>query len=230
MSTPSGFGLNGKSFYTNVAKPMDVSLQFTVTSTNGLGVTSVKSNGHVESVFMNTSTTPTSVNGVTNPDPAAGYALITFKNNFNYFLSAFAGQTVSTAGSALTSTTTGLVYVINALGTTTAAQWTAAGLPAGFTAAVGVAFVAKQTASIGGTGSVKVPGVPSATTMSIVGDPATMIKNSAVASNAGAQLLVQFAAPTSSSDTTLVAAAPADGTIVRMHFKFDGSSVTVDGL
>lgn len=54
MSQPRGFGLNGKSTYTNVTKPCDVSLQFIVDASdeNGLGIRSLKSNGYVEDVFM----------------------------------------------------------------------------------------------------------------------------------------------------------------------------------
>jgi hypothetical protein len=230
MSQARGFGLNGKSFYTNVCKPCDVNLQFTVTPTNGLGVTSVKSNGYVESVFMNTSTTPTAVNGVTNPDPAAGYALVTFKNNFNYFLGMFSSQTPPTVSNSTTSTTAGDVYVITAVGTTTLAQWRAAGLPAGFTPAVGQSFVAIATGAIGGTGTVGLPGVLVAPTVSVVGIPTVQLNNSSIASNAGAKLLLQFSGPTAAGNTALIATAPAAGTVVSMTFKFDGSSVTIDGL
>jgi hypothetical protein len=111
-----------------------------------------------------------------------------------------------------------------------AAQWATAGLPSGFTATVGQAFVSKVTASIGGTGTVGLPGTATTHTVAVVGDPNTTISNAAVASNAGAQLILQFEAPTNSSTTTLIPASPADGTVVGMKFCFDGSTVTIDGL
>src|SRR4051812_4604387 len=119
MSQPRGFGLNGQALYTNVTKPIDVNLQFTVTPTNGLGVTSVKSNGYVRNVFMHTSTTPASNDGYLNPNPANGYVAIQLSNNFNVWLSAFASVTTPTATSTKidnTALTIGLAYVITILG------------------------------------------------------------------------------------------------------------------
>lgn len=57
MSIARGFGLNGKSIYMNICKPIIVESNFVVDSTNGngLGIRSLKSNGYVESVYMNTS-------------------------------------------------------------------------------------------------------------------------------------------------------------------------------
>lgn len=232
MSIARGYGLNGKSLYTNVTKPMEVWCNFIVDSQNGngLGIRSLKSNGYIEYVFMNTGSTPGVVNGVTNPNPLAGFAIVKFKNNFNYYLGGFSGQVVPLTSTSTTSTTTGHVYVITSLGTATLAQWQAAGLLPGFTPTVGQAFTAIATGSIGGSATVGIPGVPSATTLTVVGDPNTTIANSSIAANAGAMIIVQFNAPTNASTTTLVAASPADGTTVGMQFCFDGSTVTIDGI
>lgn len=232
MSVARGFGLNGKSLYTNVCKPMDVNLNFIVDSTNGngLGIRSLKSNGYVESVFMHTSATPGKISNQTNPNPAVGYALVRFKNNFNYYLGGFSGFVNPLASTNLTSTTNHSSYVITSLGTTTLAQWQAAGLQPGYTPTVGQAFVAIATGAIGGTGTVGAPGVGTILSVSVVGDPNATINNSNLAFNAGATIMIQFLAPTNSSTTTLVAAAPADGSTVGMTFKFDGSSVTIDGI
>ena len=65
-----GFGLNGKSSYQNVAKPMTVYCNFIVDAANGngLGTRSLKSNGYIDAVFMHTSSTPgRSPNGILNP-------------------------------------------------------------------------------------------------------------------------------------------------------------------
>lgn len=232
MSVARGYGMNGQAYYTNVGKPIDCNLNFIVDSTNGngLGIRSLKSNGFVESVFMHTSATPGKVGGVTNPNPVVGYAIVKFKNNFNVYLGGFSGFVSPLASTNLTSTTNHSTYVITSLGTTTLAQWQAAGLPAGLIPTIGQAFTAIATGSIGGTGTVGAPGVGTILSVSVVGDPNTTLANSNIAQNAGAQIMIQFLAATNSSTTTLVAAAPADGATVGMCFRFDGSSVTVDGL
>ena len=233
MTVARGFGLNGKSYYTNVCGPREVWCNFVVdhANGNGLGQRSLKSNGYIEAVFMNTSATPGKApNGMTNPNPAAGYALVVFRQNFNYYLGGFSGQITPLTSTSTTSTTAGSVYVITALGTATLAQWQAAGLPAGFTPTVGQAFVAIATGTIGGSAHVGLPGEQVSPIVSIIGDPNQTIANANIASNAGAQLVVQFSGPTNSSTTTLVPTAPADGTVVGMSFNFDGSSVSIDGL
>ncbi len=200
MSTPRGFGQNGKSYYTNVTKPMDINLTFAVTPTNGLGVTSLKSNGYVRNVFMHTSTTPTANDGYTNPNPANGYALIQFRNNFNYYLSGFAQCQAPNTGSIKidnAALTAGLAYVITTLGDATAAKWLSIGVPPGITPAVGVSFIATGT---GGSGNTLTSRVSTPTTsgvygVEVVGNPATSIASSNIASNGGAWLLVQFMAP-----------------------------------
>lgn len=196
MATPRGYGLNGKSFYTNVTKPISTWVTFTVTPTNGLGVTSVKSNGYANYVFMHTSTTPTASNGVTNPNPANGYAMIGLKNNFNYFLGMNAIVEAPATSTTTASTTTGVAYTITLLGTTTLAQWQAVGLPPWLTPTVGQSFIATATQAIGGTGTVGVPGITNISGISVVGDPNQTIASSNVAQYGGAYLVVQFSALT----------------------------------
>lgn len=191
MSIPR-YGLNGGHYYSNISNPVKVDMQFAVTPTNGLGVTSLKSNGWVRNVFMHTSTTPASNNGALNPNPANGYALIQFNNNFNKYLGGFQFASAPVIGSNLTSTTTGLAYIITAVGTTTAAQWAAAGLPIGVSAAVGVSFIAIATGALGGNGTVKVPGQSGISSAEVVGDPNLSIANSNISANGGAYVLVQF--------------------------------------
>lgn len=232
MSVQRGFGLNGKSIYMNICKPEIVMCNFVIDSTNGngLGIRSLKSNGYIENVFMHTSATPGSNNGFLNPNPASGYALIQLKSNFNVYLGGFSGFVSPVTGSNLTSTTAGLAYVIVSLGTTSLAQWQAAGVPPGFVPAVGMSFIAKATGAIGGTGAVKVPGVSGISSLEVIGDPNMSISNSNISQNAGAQILVQMLAATSSSVTTPIASAPANGSVCGMSFWFDASSVSIDGL
>lgn len=236
MSTSRSFGYGGNKNYTNVFKQQSVWCNFIVDSANGngLGIRSLKSNGYIESVFMYTSTTPgVASNGVTNPiTVAGGNCLVTFKNNFNYYLGGFTGQIPVPTSTSTTSTTAGHAYLITALGTATAAQWTAAGVPNGMVPQIGTAFIAKATGTIGGSAHVGLPGVPLATGLIVVGDPNTTAYNSNIQANAGAQLLLQFSKPTDSSTTTMVSAAPADNTVVGMWFGYDcnGGSNTIDGL
>lgn len=198
MSVVRGFGLNGKSFYTNVVTPREINLNFTVTPTNGTGVTSLKSNGYVENVFMHTSTTPSGNAGFTNPNPANGFALVQLKQNFNYFLGMRYAWQVPTAtdtkvdNSALT---VGQVYVITTLGDTTAAQWLTLGVPAGVTAAVGVVFTALLVGIAGeantSTSRVQLPTTAAVDLVEVVGVTNNMTTSN-VATNAGQWVTLQF--------------------------------------
>lgn len=302
MSVARGF-FDGKSVYTNIIKKqIDINLSFIVDSTNGngLGIRSLKSNGFVESVYMNTSAAFTgtynnsiNVTGIStgtatlkvgmpvqgsgipalatiasivsssaitlsaattggsttgsityqgfarqnypNPNPAAGYALIQFKNNFNVYLGGFNGFVSQLSGSSInvtTGVTAGLSYVITAVGTTTLAQWQKLGVPAGLVPAVGLSFVAPVTTTATGSGTMQVPAAAGAGNLQVdvIGDPNQSIANSNIAVNAGAYLLIRFLGATNSSTTTLVAKAPADGATVGLMCRFDGSAVSVDGL
>lgn len=227
MSYARGFGQNGKSIYMNITKPEEVELNFVVDSTNGngLGVRSIKSNGYVQNVFMHTSATPgVGLGGLTNPNPIVGYLFVQFKNNFNYSLSGSFSIVSPVTGGALTSTTAGHAYIIVSLGTTTLAQWQAAGLPVGFVPAVGSSFIAKATGAIGGTGAVQVPGFSTVDSIEVVGDPNQTINNSSIAANAGAIVLLQFATSASGSPAL---ATPANGSVIALRFRFDGSSVSI---
>jgi len=248
MSVARGFGLNGKSYYTNVAGPRDVNLQFTVTPTNGLGVTSVKSNGYVRNVFMHTSTTPTANDGYTNPNPLAGYAIVQFKNNFNYYLNGIAQfQAPNTTSTSIDNSalTVGQVYVITTLGNASAAVWTAIGVPDGITPAVGVSFVA-LTVGAGSntlTSRVMLPSTSGIYGVEVIGTPSTMLGTSNIASNGGAWLSLQFLVPTFTGSALgththnllLKNAAVADGATTRVNAGANllgantGSDITVTG-
>lgn len=231
MSIVRGFP-NAGHFYSNIVGPVKVDLNFVVDSTNGngLGVRSVKSNGFARNVFMHTSATPGSNNGALNPNPASGFVLVQFNNNFNKYLGGFSGFVSPVSGTPLTSTTSGLAYIIVSLGTTTLAQWQAAGVPAGLVPAIGLSFIAKATGAIGGTGAVEVPAVSGVTSVEVVGDPNMSIANSSLAANGGAYLLIQLLGATSAGVTTLIPTAPVNGSVIGMSAFFDNSSVTVDGL
>lgn len=109
---------NAGHFYSNIVVPTKVDIQFAVNAADsgGAGITSLKSNGYVQSVFMHTSATP----ATGSPNPAAGYALITMKSNFNVFTGAkmsiespVTGSALAINGSALTA---GVPYQITTVG------------------------------------------------------------------------------------------------------------------
>lgn len=223
-------GKNKGLYYSNLTQPVAINLNFVVDSTNGngLGIRSLKSNGWVRNVFMHTSATPGSNNGALNPNPAAGFALIQLKQNFNIYLGGFSGF-VSPVVSPTTAVTSGLTvgqaYIITTLGTTTLAEWQSIGLPAGLVPTVGQSFIATATGTGGAhTGKVGLPGVSGITQVEVVGDPNQEISNSSIAVNGGAYLLVQFLGATSSSVTTLIPTAPANGSVCGMSIYMDQSS------
>lgn len=222
---------NGGNFGSNVSQPIDISVNFTVDSTNGngLGIRSLKSNGWVRNVFMHTSATPGTNNNALNPNPAAGYALVQLKQNFNIYLGGFSGFVSQVSGTPILVTaglSVGGAYVITSVGTTSLAAWQALGVPAGLTPSVGMSFVAITATAGTGTGVVEVPAVSGSGIQSIdvIGDPNQSINNSSIAVNGGAYLLLRFLAPTSSSVTTMIATAPANGSVVGLDIRFDQSS------
>lgn len=231
MSIARGFP-NAGHHYKNIVKPIEIACNFVIdhSNGNGLGIRSLKSNGFVRNVFMNTSSTPGSNDGALNPNPVAGFALIQLQQNFNKYLGGFSGFVSQLDGSSQTSVTTGHASVIVSLGTATLAQWLSAGVPAGVTPAVGVSFIAIKTGAIGGSAAVQGPSVSGIQSVEVVGDPNLSINNSSIAQNGGAYLLIQFLGATNSSTTTLIPKAPADNSVCGLTMCFDGSSVTVDGL
>jgi hypothetical protein len=213
-------------------KPVLLSCNFVVDSTNsnGLGQSSLKGPG-IQQVYMHTSATP----AAGNPNPPAGYAIIQLQDCYNRYLSKFSGLVSPLSGSALTSVTSGDVYVITALGTATLAQWQAKGLPVGITPAVGVPFVATATGTIGGSAAVQVPSVSGISAVEVIGSPDVTLTSNASSKaqilgvQSGAYLMVQFLGATSATDTTLIPTAPADGSIVELSFYLSNSVIKVQG-
>jgi hypothetical protein len=227
MSTPRGKGQNGGHFYSNITQPVKLDFTFIVDSANGngLGVRTIKSNGYVENVFMHTTATPgMGLGGHTNPNPIAGYAFVQFKNNFNYYIGGFSGK-VTTLTSSTTTLAANTPYTIISLGTATLAQWQTAGVPLGFTPAVGLSFIASSSGGViggGATAATAASGSPDLVcTVDVMGDPNQSISSSSVASYSGAYQVLRFV---SFSGTT---ATPADGTAVSFSAFFDASSVSI---
>lgn len=221
-------------YYTGHTYPVQLDCSWTVAATNNKGVTGLTGAG-IQNVYMHTSTTPASGN----PNPANGYAIVQFQDNFNgyYFggaqmQSPLSGAEISISGTSVL--TVGAVYVITTVGTSTAANWQAVGLPAGIVPAVGVPFVASVTGLGTGTGKVKIAATAGAgiSLIDVVGTPNTTLSCSTggiVGSSGGSYMILRFLAPTSSSVTTMIATAPADGTIVKANFLFSNSRILNGG-
>jgi hypothetical protein len=239
MPTPRGNFPNAGHYYANTFRPTRIDVQFTVAhaDTGGLGLTSPKSNGFVQAMFMNTNQTPGVSDGLTNPNPAAGFLQIFLKNNFAAFLGAQAiirspltGSSVKIDNSAMTA---GVPYVITTLGNATLAKWQAIGVPLGVTPAVGVAFIALTNGGSGNTltSRVQTASVSAVQTLELVSNPDLNTASSIVKN--GESLIFQFLAPTISTGAyiaPMLPTAPADGSVVSLGLLFDGSSQTVDGL
>ena len=218
----------------NLSQPIKIDCNFIVDSTNGngLGIRSLKSNGWIRNVFMHTAESAGSNNGYTNPNPAVGYALVQFKQNFNIYLGGFSGFVSPLSGTNVpidasdASLTAGHAYVITSVGTSTLSDWQAVGLPPGLTPTIGQSFIATATGAGTGSGQVQIPVATGSgiLVVDVIGSANASIANSNIASDGGAWVLVRFLAATSSSVTTLVATAPADGSVVGMSFFFDQSS------
>jgi hypothetical protein len=128
----AGLGNNGGRMYSFGAQPVLIDCNFVVDNTNGngLGIRSLKGQG-VENVFMHTTASPgKGPNGLVNPNPAAGYALIQLQANYNRFLGCYGGAISPTTGSnlAITSSaaalTVGQPYIITSPGHSASGQAT----------------------------------------------------------------------------------------------------------
>lgn len=155
-----------------------------------------------------------------NPNPAAGVIVVNLQDDYNQILTGSNSIVAPLTGSNLTSITSGTAYVITSLGTTTAAQWAAAGIPTGFTPAVGMPFIGKESTSIGGTGTVKVIGNSGITNIETIGDANTLISNSSATT--GAQIILQC-------EKNAALTAPTDGTVISLVFLMSNSNVKVQG-
>lgn len=204
-------------YYTFHKMPALVDCNFIVDSTNGngLGIRSLKGPG-IKAVYMHTTQTP----AAGNPNPGSGVIVVQLQDNWFRYFGGFSGQVQPVSGTPLTATTANVAYVITSLGTATAAQWQAVGLPAGFVPAVGMAFIATASATIGGSATVEVSAAAGSGIdhIEVLGDPNTTINTPAAPS----QIILQcFAGGTKT--------APADGSVIGLSFYLSNSSVVVQG-
>lgn len=218
---------SGGKLYSMHVKPVLVDCNFVVAQSNGNGITNLKG-PCVSAVYMNSSAPSAG-----HPNPPAGYIYVKLADNYNLMFGAIDGAIAApNSGTSLTSTTSGTVYVITSVGTTTAAQFQAKGLPVGVTPAVGVAFVASASGALGGTGTIEEPAANGAGLVSgveVVGDPNTTLANSAQPSNGGGYLILRCMGATSAGVTTRIAKQPVDGSKINLNLYLSDSSILIQG-
>jgi hypothetical protein len=216
---------NAGHFYAPQVKPVLLNCSFVVDSTNGngLGIRSLKGPG-ISAVYMHTTASPASGS----PNPVAGVIVVKLAQNFQRYLGGFSGAVAPVTGAALTLSAGTLVpgtpYVITSLGTTTtAANWVTVGLPLGYTAAVGSAFIAATNGAGLGNATVKAVGSSGVAEIEVVGDVNLTISGQDPSGPTGAQLILKCI------DQSGALAAPLDGSVIGLSFYLSDSAVTVAG-
>lgn len=223
---------NGKAMYAMHVKPVLIDCNFVVDSTNGngLGIRNLKG-PMVNNIFMHTSATPGANNGMTNPNPSTGVIVVQLQDNFNRYFGGFSGQVMALGGGTAT-IVAGSPYVITALGTTTAAQWVTAGVPASMLTNgaglpnIGLAFIAATSETIPGAPTVNPPVASGIDHIEVIGDANQSIAPNpalaAYAPNQGGQIIMecQFEG---------VATAPANGSVISLAFYLSDSSILIQG-
>jgi hypothetical protein len=190
-------------------------------------IASIVSSGSITLSAATTSSTTGSITyqAVGSPNPAAGIIAVQLGDNYMRYYGGFSGFSGPTA-TLSTSTVANVINVIAVLGTATYAQWIAVGMPPGETPAVGLAFIANQSAVIGGSAET----ILAAATGSLidhietVGDPNLGINPIPVGGspNVGGWLFFRCY-----SETALTA--PAAGSAIALSFYLGQSSVMVAG-
>lgn len=174
-------------------------------------VSSVKGNGIVNIVRL-----------------AVGTYQILMQQNYNRFLQLTSSVQSPNTGAAILINdaavlTVGAIYVITTVGTSTAAQWQAAGLPVNIVPAVGQAFKAATTGLNGGTGAVKAIGVSGINSIEIVGNPQTLCNQQ------NPQIIVQCMGPTDATHTAQIPVDPASGSVLNFSMLLRSSSILGQG-
>ncbi len=215
--------------------PVLLDCNFTVDATNAAGITGLKGAG-VDAVWMHTSTTPVSGS----PNPASGLIYVKLQDNYNFLYmnsssiqSPVTGANINISGAAVL--TIGQAYIITAVGTSTTANWIAAGLPYGVTPAVGVSFIAGITGLGTGTGTVKAVGVSGISAIEVVGNSNLTITSNALnipnvaGPKSGPYIILQTLAATAAGNTALIPTAPAAGSLIRLSMYLSNSQILVQG-
>jgi len=179
-------------------------------------------------------TVPASSGGVTHVPgtPAPGTIVIELWPNFNRIYTG-GNAVVSPIGSTTATITAGTAYIVTSLGTTTAAQWIAAGIGKGIVSngpnglpGIGTAFIAALSETIPGAPTVAPTAAGGSTiaTFETVGDTnQALAPDWLLGQGYGGQIILQ------TRNYSNMIAAPADGSVISLSFLLSNSSVTVMG-
>ncbi len=190
------------------------------TNGNGFGIRSLNKSGRVSTVFMHTTATPGKAsNGQTNPNPASGYIIVTLQDNYNRYIAGGAGFVSPPGGAATGAFTVGQAYTIATMGTTTQAQWVAAGLEPQIQAQPNVSFIA-QTTSVGGTGTAYPTAYSGIDHIEVVGD-ANLMNNVLQGTTEGFGVGTTFILACYKNG---VLTAPTDNTVIGLTFEMNNSA------
>lgn len=190
--------------------------QFTILSTQTADTANYKTSG----------LQGTGVKSVANQ--ATGVYKVTLSGKFYKFLGfshSDSGINDTANHVAIASLSNGVPYVITTVGTSTAADWTLAGLDSGVVPAVGVAMTAVTAASgSGGNGFASPVIVNGITKLQVYGDPNTTL-NPAVGTDPYFYIQTLYDA----SSNIVAPAVPVDNTIIRFQLLVRNSSVKGKG-
>ena len=178
--------------------------------------------------------TLSNTNTINSPSAGGGGGafIVILNDNYNRYFCGYAGFVSPISGTQVSistgsSLTVGAPYVITSLGTTTQAQWVAAGLQANMTAAVGVSFIAAATSGSGtGTVQAPAPGGSGIDHIEVVGDPNLM-------NSSGPYQLGSTVAQTPPGKGMMfilqcysngVPTSPKDGTVIGLNFYLNNTA------
>jgi hypothetical protein len=148
----------------------------------------------------------------------AGVIVVNLQDNYNRYLSGYAGFVSPSTGGLLTAMTAGYPYIIASVGSSSLAQWAAVGVPANIVPAVGVSFIGNGTSLAGGDHVIAV-GNSGIDHIEVIGDANLMNSNGAYVAGAGngMQIILQCF-----KNTALTA--PTTGTVIAMNFYMNNSA------
>lgn len=181
------FGEVQNEFIQGGSNQIDLNFVVDRTNVNGLGLKSLVASSLISAVYMNTNQSP----AVGSPNPAAGFALIKFASPFQGYIESVTGFISALSGSNINITsglTIGQAYVITSVGSSSAANWQALGLPTNIVPAVGVSFIATSASAGTGSGVVQLPASSGVASVEVVGNPNVSINPA----TGGGTMLVQF--------------------------------------
>jgi hypothetical protein len=212
--------------YHKMLVELDCNFVFDSTNGNGLGERSLKGRGISQAYAYSTS--PAAGNLV-----PQGYIQIFFADNYYRYFGGFSGfvSPISTTVNISSGLSSGSVYVITSVGTSTPANWQAVGLSPYITPAPGVAFIASTSSAGTGTGTVQSPTATGSTitNIEVVGDANTTLSSNPYGN---AYIMLRCMAPSYSGTGPSVPMAvtqPADGSVFGSTFFLSNSSVLIDG-